>query len=145
MASLALDVSIACPPQRVFTTVAHLGEFARAVPSIARADCLTEIEEGEGAQWEVFRQIGGLERSTVFEIVEYEPATWVRIISDAGGATWDAGFEITPDGKTSILGLTLEAKARSMKTRLGLPLIMTAAQTAFAKDLDAVKRHCEAG
>ena len=143
MPSLDLGITIACPPRRVFTTVAHLGEFASAVPSITRASCLGATQEGVGARWEVFREISGVERSTVFEVVEYEPDSWVRIVSEAGGATWDAGFEVTPDGRRTALALSLEARAKGIAARMGLPVILSAAKGAFSKDLDAVKRHCE--
>ncbi|GAA6157700.1 hypothetical protein NBRC116588_31730 [Pyruvatibacter sp. HU-CL02332] len=147
MPSIEMTKAIKSPAQRVFETVAHLGEFAEAIPTITAAECLTDNETGPGSQWRIFRDIGGKERSTVFEVLEYEPAEWVRIVSEAGGATWDAGFEIAAKGKGksggSELIWTLDATPNSIKARLGLPLLMGAIEKALAPDLDAVKRYCE--
>ncbi|MGD1935428.1 MAG: SRPBCC family protein [Candidatus Phaeomarinobacter sp.] len=146
MPSIEMIKVINSPAQRVFETVAHLGEFAQAVPTITTAECLTDQETGAGSQWRIYRDIGGRERSTVFEVLEYEPAEWVRIVSEAGGATWDAGFEVAAKGKGksgSELIWTLDATPNSLKARVGLPLLMGTIEKALAPDLDAVKRYCE--
>ena len=147
MLSIEMMRAIKSPARRVFETVAHLGEFAQAIPTITTAECLTDHETGAGSQWRIYRDIGGRERSTIFEVLEYEPAEWVRIVSEAGGATWDAGFEITSRGKgksgSSELIWTLEATPNTLKARLGLPLLIGTIESALAPDLDAVKRYCE--
>jgi len=143
MPTIEMTRIIKSPARRVFETVAHLGEFAEAIPTITAAECLTDQETGAGAQWRIFREINGRDRSTIFEVLEYEPTEWVRIVSEAGGATWDAGFELAKSGRQTELIWTLEATPTSLKARVGLPLLMGAIESALAPDLDAVKRYCE--
>lgn len=145
MPGIELTRVIKAPAARVFDVVAHLDVFAQAIPTITAASCISADERGVGCQWRVQRRLGGKERSTVFEVLEYEPDEWVRIVSEAGGATWDAGFELLAQNKTTELTWTLDAKANSLKARLGLPLIMGAVETALAPDMDAIKSFCESG
>jgi len=144
MPSITLEKAIKSPADMVFDVVAHLEVFAQAVPAITAAECLTDIERGIGCQYRVARRTAGRDLSTVFEVVEYEPVELVRILSEAGGATWDALFEIRKKGKGSTLIWTLEGTPATLRAKMAAPLIFGAVEKALAPDLDAVKSYCEA-
>ena len=144
MPGIEIQRTIKSPPKKVFDVVAHLDVFAEAIPSISWAECLTEIERGVGCRYEVARMIGGRERSTVFEVVEYEPVDYVRIISDIAGATWDASFTLEKDGKGTGLTWRLDPKPASMKARLAIPLLIGTVERALEPEMDAIKSYCEA-
>ncbi len=144
MPGIEIQRIIKSAPKKVFNVVAHLDVFADAIPSIAWAECLTDIARGVGCQYEVARMIGGRERSTVFEVVEYEPVEYVRIISDIAGATWDASFTVEKNGKGTALTWRLDPKPTSMKARLAIPLLIGTVERALAPEMDAVKTYCEA-
>ncbi len=145
MPSIQIEKAIKSTPEKVFDVVAHLDVFALAVPSIRAAECLTDIERGVGCQYRVARLIAGRERSTIFEVVEYEPIEMVRIVSEAGGATWDATFDIYKKGKSTQLVWTLDGKPQTLKARMAAPLVMGGIERVLAPDLDAVKIYCERG
>jgi len=140
--SRTIDASIGV----VFSTIADISNYSRAVPHIEHVEFLSEARTGVGARFRETRLMGGRKASTVLEVTEYVPDERVRFVSDQGGTIWDTTFTVEPDGdgNGTRLALVMEAKPYRLVSRLITPLMKGVVAKAIAADLDAVKAYAEA-
>lgn len=143
MTTTISSITIAAPVEDVFDTVAHIDRFSEAVPSIREVEFLSEVRRGVGARFREIREMNGREGSTVLEVIEYEQNERVRIVSDAGGATWDTVFTTMPTTNGTELAMVMEAKPHTLLARISTPMIKGMVAKAIQSDLDAVKEFCE--
>lgn len=143
MTTTTSSITIAAPVEDVFDTVAHIDRFSEAVPSIREVEFLSEVRRGVGARFREIREMNGREGSTVLEVIEYEQNERVRIVSDAGGATWDTVFTTMPTTNGTELAMVMEAKPHTLLARISTPMIKGMVAKAIQSDLDAVKEFCE--
>lgn len=143
MANVTVTRRIDASAAVVFRTIAHVEQFAQAVPGILRVEFLSEVKSGVGARFRETRTMMGREASTELEVTEYVENERVRIVSEAGGALWDTVFTVAPDGEGTELKMAMEARPRSMSARMTLPLIIGTVRKAIEQDMDAVKSFCE--
>lgn len=144
MPQVRLQRSIAAPPSRVFGAVAHIEKFAKIQPQIVGVEFLSPQRHGVGTRFRETRVMGKREASTVLEVTEYVEDQRVRLVTDAGGTTWDTIFDVSPGnvGGTD-LRMTMDARPHKMLSRLISPLIMGVVSKAIAADMDRVKAWCE--
>lgn len=143
MTTTISSITIAAPVEDVFDTVAHIDRFSEAVPSIREVEFLSEVRRGVGTRFREIREMNGREGSTVLEVIEYEQNERVRIVSDAGGATWDTVFTTMPTTNGTELAMVMEAKPHTLLARISTPMIKGMVAKAIQSDLDAVKEFCE--
>lgn len=137
---------VAAPVERVFDVVADITNFEQAIPHIVKVEFLTEQRVGVGTRFRETRLVHGKEAATELEVTEYEPHEHVRLVADSHGCVWDSTFTTKPndDGGTE-LTLVMEARPYKWTARLMTPLVSWMIKGAVAKDMDAVKAHCEGG
>ena len=128
----------------VFSTIADISNYSRAVPHIEHVEFLSEARTGVGARFRETRLMGGRKASTVLEVTEYVPDERVRFVSDQGGTIWDTTFTVEEDGDGTRLAMVMEARPYKLVSRLVTPLMKGVVAKAIAADLDAVKAYAEA-
>jgi hypothetical protein len=137
--------TIHAPLEKVFDTVAHIERFSEVVPEIVEVELLSDTRRGVGTRFRETRLMGKRRASSVLEVTEYVPNERVRLVSDQGGTLWDTVFTTRPAGQGAVeLTMVMDAQAYKLPAKLLIPLIMGIVRKAIGKDLDAVKRHCEA-
>lgn len=135
--------SIDAPIERVFDTVAHVENFAKAVPNIVTSEFLSDVTSGVGTRFRETRRMGGKEATTELEVTEYVENDRVRIVADAGGTIWDTVFAVAPNSDRVQLVLTMDARPYTFISRLVNPFIKGFVRKALESDMDAVKIYCE--
>ena len=135
---------VEAPVADVFEAVAHIDNFSTIVPEIEAVEFLSETRRGVGARFKETRRMGKRSCATELEVTEYVPGERVRLVSDQGGTIWDSVFTTRElaEGRTE-LTLVMDAHAYRFLAKLLNPLIGGMLKKAIAKDLDAVKAHCE--
>lgn len=137
------SVKINAPKELVFQTISEANNFSRAIPEIKEVDFLTEIHMGVGTRFKETRLMKGRKTSTVLEVTEYENNNHIRLVSEAGGTTWDTLFSVS--GKNNNIELTLEMEARphTLIARIMNAMIKGMLQKALDRDMKSVKEFCE--
>ena len=131
------------PVTKVFDTVAHIDNFAKAVPHIVRTDVVSEVKSGVGTRFRETRLMNGREVTQELEVTEYEPNQRVRIVCDAGGTVWDSLFTTSAADGGTALELNMQARPHKLLAKLTVPLMMLMIRKAVESDIDAVKAYCE--
>lgn len=137
--------TIDAPLERVFDTVAHIENFAKAVPQIVATEFLSDVTSGVGTRFRETRLMHGREATTELEVTEYAENERVRIVADAGGTVWDTVFTVSPDSDGVQLTLTMDARPYRLLSRVVNPFIKGFVRRAIESDMDAVKTYCEEG
>ena len=145
MPTVSVSREIAAPVEKVFTTVASISEFQKAIPHIISVEILSDVKEGVGTKFKETREMRGKEASTVLEVTEHVPNEHVRIVSDAGGSIWDTVFTTKSQGDGTLLTMVMEARPHKLLAKIFTPLVMKTISGAVARDMDAVKAYCEGG
>jgi len=135
---------IAAPTERVFSTVADIANFSKAVPHIVRVDFLSEQRVGVGTRFRETRLMNGREASTELEVTEYIEGERIRLVSDSQGTVWDSVFTVVPRAEGCELTLVMDARPYKLLAKLTTPLLKGFIAKALEKDMDAVKAWCEA-
>jgi len=146
MTRTELSLTVDAPVGVVFSTVADISNFSKAVPHIERVEFLSETRRGVGARFRETRLMGSRRATTELEVTEYVQDERVRFVSDAGGTVWDTIFtvETDPDGRGTRLVMVMEARPHKLVAKLVTPLMKRVIAKAIAADLDAVKAYAEA-
>lgn len=137
---------VVAPVDVVFSTVADISNFSKAVPHIEHVEFLSEARTGVGARFRETRLMGSRRATTVLEVTEYVKDERVRFVADEGGTVWDTTFTVEPGpgGRGTRLSMVMEAKPHRFGAKLLTPLMKGAVAKAIAADLDAVKAYAEA-
>ncbi len=146
MTRTELSRTIHAPVALVFSTIADISNYSRAVPHIERVEFLSEVKEGVGAHFRETRRMGKRRATTELRVTEYIPNERVRLISDQGGTIWDTVFTVeeSPEEGGTRLKLAMEARPYRFLARLVTPMMKRVIAGAVAADLDAVKTFAEA-
>lgn len=137
--------TIDAPLPRVFSTVAQVENFAKAVPDIVATEFLSEVRSGVGTRIRETRRMHGREATTDLEVTEYAENDRVRLVADAGGTIWDSVFTVVTDSDSVRLTLTMDARPYTIMSKLVNPFIKPFVRRAIESDMDAVKDYCESG
>jgi uncharacterized membrane protein len=135
--------TIDAPIEKVFDTVAHVENFAKAVPHIVGIEFLSDIKSGVGTRFLETRRMRGKETTTELEVTEYIENARVRILADAGGTVWDSVFEVAPESDRVQLTVSMDARAYKLMSKLVNPFIKGFVKKAIESDMDSVKIYCE--
>ena len=141
---IALETRIAASPEQVFDTVAHMDNYAAAIPDIVEYEFLSEQNRGQGTRFSEVRMMKGKAHKLEFEVVGYIPPDSVQIVNDSGEATWDSTFSVQAVDGGSLLRLEMDVVAKKFMLKLMLPLIKGMVRKGVAKDMQCVKEYCEA-
>ena len=143
MVQISISRIIDAPVDAVFSTVADIRQFSKAIPHIVDFEILSDLKSGVGTQFHEVRLMKGKETTTALEITEYVQNERVRIVADSHGTVWDTVFSVTAtNGKTELV-ITMFAKAHKLLPKMINPLVKGIIKKAIAKDLDFVKAFCE--
>lgn len=135
---------VQAPIDRVFHAVADIDNFSKIVPEIVEVEFLSDSRVGVGTRFRETRLMGKRKATTELEVTEYEPGKHVRFVSDAGGTIWDTVTSVEQLGGGEVeLSLVMDARPHKFLARLVNPLIKGVVRKAIARDMDAVKAHCE--
>lgn len=143
MSRTHVERTINAPVEKVFDTVAHIENFAKAVPSIVGTEFLSDIKSGVGTRFRETRRMRGKDATTELEVTEYIENDRVRIVADAGGTIWDTLFEVSPESGQVKLSVSMDARAYKFLSKLVNPFIKGFVQKAIESDMDSVKIYCE--
>lgn len=143
MAWIDLETRIRASQEDVFNVVAHMENYAKAVPHIKSYEFLTEQTTGVGARFTETRSMGNKEHTMQFEVKEYSPSNAVRLVTEGDEATWDSTFEIEALDDEVNLRLAMDVFPKKMSLRLMLPIVKGAIRKGVATDMQCVKQYCE--
>lgn len=136
-------IQIDAPVEFVFNTISTPEVFMEAVPQITAVEFLSETRTGVGTRFKETRLMKKREASTELEITEQEENALIRMVSEAGGTTWDSIFTTEElEGKTH-LTLVMTATPHNFLSRLTVKLIKKMLQKTLKKDMEAIKSYCE--
>ncbi len=135
---------VAASVERVFDVIAHAENFREAVPEIVAVEFTSATRRGVGTRFRETRRMGRREATVELEVAGYAPNESVRIVSDAGGTTWDTTFRVTSSGDGATLEMVMEDRPHQLLARLFTPLIRPMVRRAVERDMDAVRAYCEA-
>ncbi len=144
MATMILQRTIQAPAHDVFQSVAHIQDFQKVIPDIINVQFVSEQTSGVGTRFRETRLMGKREATTELEVTEYVKNERVRLIADAGGTLWDTVFDFKSQGDETHLTMTMESRPYKLLAKIFNPLIGPMIKGAVGKDMDAIKRYCEA-
>jgi uncharacterized membrane protein len=136
-------VMIDAPIELVFQTISTPEKFMEAVPHIKSVELLTEERSGPGTKFKETRLMGKRKASTVLEIAEEEKNSHIRMISKAGGATWDSTFSTEAEEDGVQLRLVMTAVPTNFLARISIRMIKGMIAKALKNDMLAIKEYCE--
>ena len=145
MSRTSMSLTIAAAPEEVFSTVADISNYTKAVPQLVRVEFLTDRKVGVGTRFRETRLMRGREATTELEVTEYVVNERVRFVSDAGGTVWDTVFTVSPagDGGGTRLDMVMNARPYRIMSRLIVPLMKGVVAKAIGADMDALKAYLE--
>ncbi len=143
MATIKIIKEIDAPVETVFTTVADIREFSKAIPHILRVEFLSDRKSGKGTKFRETREINGKEISNILEVTEYKKPEYIRIISDSQGTIWDTKFVVTESNSHTLLTMTMDARANTWIAKIMNPMLKYFIKKEIQKDIKAVKAYCE--
>lgn len=134
---------IDAPLERVFSAIADVRNFSKAVPHVKKIEFLTESHTGAGTRFRETRENNGRTHTVELEVAEYVPNKRVRMISDAGGTIWDTVFTVNQVDDAVVMSMEMEAKPYRLMARFMTVAIRGMVAKAVEADMDAVKVWCE--
>lgn len=143
MPTIVVTRNINAPVGMVFETVANIENMSKAAPHIVGFEFISDTKSGIGTRFRETRLMGDKAMTTELEVTEFEPGRRVRMVADSNGTIWDTLFEVAREGGSSLLTVTMEARAYKLLSRLMNPLIKGIVRKAVEKDMDLVKAYCE--
>ena len=145
MTRTELSRTIDAPLDLVFSTVADIANYSKAVPHIVNVEFLSEVRAGVGTRFRETRVMGGRKATADLHVTEFVANERVRLVSDEGGTVWDTVFSVSPvaDGRATRLDMVMDARPHRLMARLMVPLMKNVVARAIAADLDAVKSYAE--
>jgi carbon monoxide dehydrogenase subunit G len=143
MSRMIVTRRIAAPIERVFKTVADIGQFSQAIPHIVKVEFLSDVKSGIGTWFRETRLMHGKEAVTELEVTEYVENDRIRLVADSHGTVWDTVFTVERDGGETVLTMTMDAKSYKWLAKVMNLLITGLIKKAVEKDMDSVKAFCE--
>ncbi len=135
--------NIDAPIDLVFSTVADISNYSKAVPYIKSFEILSDVKSGVGTRFRETRVVRDKETISELEVTEFVENDHVRIVTDSHGTVWDSTFSVAATDNGTELTLTMDANAYELLPRLINPFIRGMVRKGVAADLDAVKAYCE--
>lgn len=148
MARVKLSTTVVAPIELVFETVAHIENFAKALPQLIGYEFLSEQETGVGTRFIETRESVGKETRTELEVSEYVANEYVRLVADENGTVWDTLFSFRTrvdrmKGEVTEIKVVMNARAHAWGPRLLNPIMRKMFKSAIGNDMDNVRQYCE--
>lgn len=143
MKTFKSTIIIAAHKSTVFDAISTPEKFAEAIPKILEVEFLTDLHKGVGTKFRETREMNGKKSSVVLEVTEFKVDEYIRLLSIAGGTTWDSKFTVTHSDGSTQLTLTMDAKPKHILAKMMLGLISKMLKKELDSDLQSVKLHCE--
>lgn len=135
---------VRAPIDCVFSTLARIENFSKAVPGITDIEFLTDQQYGVGTRFRETRVMNGREAKAVLEVVELDENRMIRLVSDEGGAVWDTVFQVEPAGDDGTrMIMNMDARPHTFMARLITPMIIKMVGKFVQADMDSVTQYCE--
>ncbi len=134
---------IKAPLERVFDTISDVHNYSAAVPSITKVEFLSAQHRGVGTRFRETRKMNGREHSVELEVAEYVENARLRMLSDAGGSTWDTLFSLSRVSGDVELRMQMDVRPHGILARIMNVLIRGMIAKGVDSDMDAVKAYCE--
>jgi uncharacterized protein YndB with AHSA1/START domain len=145
MKPIVASRTINAPLELVFDTISDIRNYRAAVPNITKVEFLSDQQRGAGTRFRETRNMNGREQTVELEVADYVENRRVRMISDAGGSTWDTLFSLSPAGGGVELRMQMDVRPHGLLARMMNVLIRGMVVKGVESDMDAVKTFCEAG
>ena len=136
-------VNIKAPLDTVFKTISNASEFSNAIPHILEVEFLGDIREGVGTKFRETRLMNKRKATTTLEVTEYSKNERIRMVSKAGGTTWDSLFTLNQEENIVILSLEMKAIPHHILARIMNHFIKGMLEKALNDDLNSIKKYCE--
>ena len=143
MSEITVTRTINAPLDFVFDTVSDIKSFSKAIEDIIHVEFLSNRQAGVGTKFRETRILNGREVSSDLEVIEFVENDHIRLVSEAGGTTWDSVFTVTQQNGDTLLKLQMEARPHKLMAKLATPMMKYFIKNALEKDMDAVKTYCE--
>jgi len=144
MSVTAVTTHIKAPITQVFSTIAEVENFPKAIPHITHVNILSDIKSGIGTRFSETRLMNGREVTTILEVTEYVENERVRIVSDTNGCIWDSIFVLSETDDNQVnLSLVMEGRTYKLFAKFLNIFIQGMLQKALKSDIQAVKNYCE--
>lgn len=144
MTTISVTRNVAATQEAVFDTVAHIENFAKAVPDIMTVEFLSTQKSGVGTRVRETRRTSKGGASTDMEVTLYEPHERVEYFSDSAGSLWEISFAVDPKGSESVdLTMTMTAKPQGFLAKLLIRFIKGMIRDGIEKDLNSAQSYCE--
>ena len=136
--------TIKAPLELVFSRISDVRNFAEVSEDIINIEFLSETTDGVGTRFRETRNMNGRTATTELEITEYVENERVRFVSDAGNTIWDTVMAVTADGDVTRLEMNMDARPYKFLARIVNIVIKPMVTKAVTKDMDGLKKWCEA-
>jgi uncharacterized protein YndB with AHSA1/START domain len=144
MSRISITRRINASPDLVFTTVADIRQFSKAVSGIVKYEFLSEVQSGVGTRFRQTRLMNGKEETTELEVTEFVDNNRIRLVTDDHhGTVWDTVFAVTTENGQTVLAMTMDANSFKWMAKFFLFFIMGMVRRAVERDMDSVKAFCE--
>lgn len=143
MNKIIITRDIDAPIANVFDTVAHIEEFAKAIPHVVKVELLSDKQKGLGTRFRETRLLKGKELSSEFEVKEYVENEHVRLLTDSHGIVWDTKFSVEVIGRITLLKMAMQITAYKFFPKIKTLLFKGGLTKAIGKDMDSIKAYCE--
>jgi uncharacterized protein YndB with AHSA1/START domain len=141
--SVEQSVTIAAPPQKVFSTLSDVGQARQWMPAIQKIDNVSSGAFGVGTQWHETRDVDGRMMDSTIRVTQFEPPTTLRMEVISKGITGHLAFTLTPKGDTTDVRYQGEMKGHGIMSLFN-GRINRMMNEGAAPLLDGLKRHVEA-
>ena len=127
----------------VFKIAATPEIWPQVLPQIKEISFLSENRKGIGTRFTEIRILDDQKISAIKEIVDFEKNSYVRIISKAGGATWDFTFSTEEEPQGVQLRCVMTATADNTLTQSTIVMTQQMMEELWSQDLEYMKSYCE--
>jgi carbon monoxide dehydrogenase subunit G len=145
---IRIERAVNAAPAAVFAAATDVANWPTIVPAITRTELLTPGPVGLGTRFRETRTVFGRTATEEMEFVAFEPGRGTTIGADSHGCRYRTRFDVEPSGSGTRLVMTFEAQPLTVVAKvmsiLMKPMMKKMAEMC-ARDLDAIKAHCERG
>lgn len=145
MTTVTVQSIINAPADAVFEAVCAVEDNPTIMPDTVRVEFVGEQRRGVGTRFRETRTQGGQEMSFDLEVTGYDPeARTVRFVTDTHGTIWDTTVTVRPDGEGSSVTFAMDCIGSNVLKRFMNVVLQGLFRRGMAKNVAALKAHCEA-
>lgn len=148
MAQITLIKRVNAPIEQVFEMLTQLERAPERMPSIKKLEVLTSGPFGRGTKFRETRVMFGREATETMEVTDFQPGRSMTISATSCGSRFDTVFNLSRDGRGTIIEQITSWRAVTLFARLMSPMsvLMTGMmRKMMQKDLDDAAASIERG